>query len=58
MGQRVLLAMRYMAKAILKGSAEKFFSRFDLPTLRERLLREEGMGREVLLAIRYVAKAS
>lgn len=46
----VAAAMRYVAKAILMGSAEEFFSSFHLPTLRERLLREDGMGREVVLA--------
>jgi ParB-like chromosome segregation protein Spo0J len=46
----VAAAMRYVAKAILKGSAEKFLSSFHLPTLRERLLLEDGLGRDVLFA--------
>jgi hypothetical protein len=48
----VAAAMRYMAKAILTGTglADKIISNFDLPTLRRRLLSDDGMGREVLLA--------
>ena len=33
----VASAMKYVAKTILSGVAEKFFSNFDLPTLRRRL---------------------
>jgi hypothetical protein len=32
------------------GVAEKFFSKFDLPTLRRRLLSDDGMGRDILFA--------
>jgi hypothetical protein len=46
----VAAAIRYVVKAILTGSTEKFFSSFHMPTLRDRLLEERGMGREVLLA--------
>jgi hypothetical protein len=48
----VAAAMRYVAKMILTGEGvtHKFVSTFHLPTLRDRLLSERGMGREVLLA--------
>jgi hypothetical protein len=46
----VAAAMRYIAKGILTGSTEKFFSTFHMPTLRDRLVSERGMGREVLTA--------
>jgi hypothetical protein len=48
----VAAALKYVAKGILAGTgvAEEFFSNFDLPTLRRRLLAEDGMGREVLVA--------
>jgi ParB-like nuclease domain len=46
----VASAVRFLAKAILTGVTEKFFSDFDLQTLRSHLLGERGLGREVLLA--------
>jgi hypothetical protein len=46
----VAAAMRYVAKVILLGRADKFVSSFHLPTLRERLLSDDGIGRDVLLA--------
>jgi hypothetical protein len=49
----VAAAMKYVAKAILTGGAGEFSSTsqdFHLPTLRDRLLSDEGMGREVLVA--------
>jgi hypothetical protein len=48
----VAAAMKYMAKCILTGAglAPEFGRNFDLPTLRRRLLGEDGMGREILLA--------
>jgi muconolactone delta-isomerase len=46
----VASAVKYIAKAILTGSDEQLFSSFHLPTLRDRLLSEDGMGREIVLA--------
>jgi hypothetical protein len=37
-----------VAKAILTGIASEFWSNFDIPTLRQRLLSDDGMGQEVL----------
>jgi hypothetical protein len=49
----VASAIRYVAKIILTcdtqaGAAHKFMSSFHLPTLRERLLSEQGMGQNIL----------
>ena len=42
--------MKYVAKDILTGTggAEKFLHTFDMRTVRDRLLTEDGMGREAL----------
>jgi Predicted transcriptional regulators len=45
----VAAAMKFVAKSILTGSDEQLFTSFHLPTLRERLLEDEGVGRKVLL---------
>lgn len=44
----VAAAMKYVAKAILTGGAHKFVSKFHLPTLRERLLSDDGVGEPVI----------
>jgi hypothetical protein len=45
----VAAALRYLAKSILTGKVgDEIITKFDLPTLRRRLLGEDGMGRRVL----------
>jgi len=48
----VASAIKYIAKVILTGRnvADEFISKFDIPTLRRRMLSEDGMGREIVLA--------
>jgi hypothetical protein len=48
----VAAALKYVAKCILRGTggAEKFLRTFHVPTVRDRLLSDDGMGWRVLLA--------
>jgi hypothetical protein len=48
----VASALRYVAKAIVTGEglASEIRRKFDMPTVRRRLLSDDGMGRDVLLA--------
>jgi hypothetical protein len=48
----VAAALKHVAKGILTGTglAGELTSKFDMPTVRRRLLSEDGMGREIVLA--------